>query len=320
MGFHKDILNIDTEAEVDRLCAFIQRQVSSMKRDGAVVGISGGIDSAVAAALCTRALGKDRVLGLILPEKESNQISEQYAARHAQDLGVNTITVDITPTLEGFGAYKKRDDIIKEVFPEYTNKYKSKITLPPDILSRDAYNVFTLKIEDDKGNVKSSRLNTRSMRGIVAATDTKQRTRMTHLYYYSEMNNYLVCGTTNRSEVVQGFFVKFGDGGVDIEPLAHLYKTQVYQLADYLGVIREIIERAPSPDTFSYVVSDEEFYFRMPYYILDLLLYAWENSVTITEVCAAMSLTEEQVKRAFRDFTAKSKATEHLHTLPPTPH
>jgi len=164
----------------------------------------------------------------------------------------------------------------------------------------------------------STRLDTASMRNIVAATDTKQRTRMIHLYYYAEMNNYLVCGTTNRNEDVQGFFVKYGDGGVDIEPLAYLYKTQVYQLADYLGVIKEIIERAPSPDTFSFTVSDEEFYFRIPYDKLDLLLYAWENNVAIPEVCEAMSLTEEQVKRVFRDFTSKQNATKHLHILPPT--
>ncbi len=316
--FHKDILKIDAKVEADRLCDFIRKQAAEMKRGGAVIGTSGGIDSAVSAALCVRALGKDKVLALILPEKESNPVSAEYASMHAKKLGVETITIDITPTLKGFGTYQKRDKVIKTIFPEYNERYKSKITLPADLLARDAFNVFTLKIEDSKGNVKSARLDIRSMRSIVAATDTKQRTRMMHLYYYAEMNNYLVCGTTNRTEDLQGFFVKYGDGGVDIEPLAHLYKMQVYQLADYLEVTKEIIEREPSPDTFSFVVSDEEFYFRMPYNILDLLLYAWENKVPIAEVSKVMALTEEQVKRAFRDFTAKSNATQHLHILPPT--
>jgi NAD+ synthase len=289
-----------------------------MKRDGAVIGLSGGIDSAVSAAICAKALGKDKVFGLILPEKESNPISAEYATKHAKELDIETETIDITPTLEAFGTYQKRDKVIKKVFPEYSDGYKSKITLPPDLLSRDAYNVFTLTIHDGKGNTKSARLGKETLNGIVAATDTKQRTRMMHLYYYAEMKNYIVCGTTNKPEALQGLFVKYGDGGVDIEPIAHLYKAQVYQLAEHLGVTREIIERIPSPDTFSFQVSDEEFYFRMPYTTLDLLLYAWEHSTPIEEVCATMNLTEEQVKRAIRDFNSKYSATKHLRQLPPT--
>lgn len=318
MKFHKEILRIDCEAEAERIYTFIKQQVSLQKREGAVVGISGGIDSALTAVLCVNALGKDRVLGLILPEKESNPVSAQYASSYAIKLGINTITVYITPVLNSLGTYRKRDKIIKKIFPEYTSGYKSKITLPPDLLARDAFNIFSLKIDDGLGNVKSARLDNRGVQTIVAATNMKQRTRMTHLYYYAEMNNYLVCGTTNRSENIQGFFVKYGDGGVDIEPLAHLYKTQVYQLSKYLGVTSEIVSREPSPDTYSSSQSDEEFYFRIPYEILDLLLYAWENRISLNEVCQVMSLTKEQVNRAFRDFTAKANATRHLHTMPPT--
>jgi NAD+ synthase len=315
--FHRGILNIDCKAEAEKIYGFIRRQIRLQKREGAVVGISGGIDSALAATVCVNALSKDRVLGLILPEKESNPVSAEYALKYAAKLGINTITVDITSTLEALGTYQKRDEVIKKVFPEYTSTYKSKITLPPDLLERDAFNFFSLKIDDGQGNVKSARLDNRSVQTIVAATNTKQRTRMILLYYYAEMNKYLVCGTTNRSENIQGFFVKYGDGGVDIEPIAHLYKTQVYQLAEYLGVIREIMEREPSPDTYSFRQSDEEFYFRMPYSALDMLLNAWENHVSLDEVCRVMSLTKEQVQRAFRDFTAKAKATGHLHTMPP---
>jgi NAD+ synthase len=318
MKFNKDILKLNGEAEADRICAFVREQVSASKHAGAVIGLSGGIDSAVSAAICVRALGKDKVLCLILPEKESSPDSEKFADKLTKKLGVKTLTIDITPALEGFGTYDLRDESIRKIFPEYGPGYKSKITLPSDILARDGFNVFSLKIEGPDGDIKTARPDTRTLQTIVAATSIKQRTRMVYLYYYAEMNNYLVCGTTNRSEDIQGFFVKYGDGGVDIEPLAHLFKTEIYQIADYLGVIKEIIDRVPTPDTFSFEQSDEEFYFRMPYETLDLLLYAWENKVPIDDVCRAMALKEEQVKRVFRDFTAKASATRHLHFMPPT--
>lgn len=316
MTFHTDILHINCDVEFNRICTFIQQQVNVAKRGGVVIGLSGGVDSAVCAVLCSRALGIEKVLGLLLPEKESNPNSIEYAIMHAREIGLNTLTIDITPILEGFGTYEKRDNVIRAIFPEYNNLYKSKITLPPDLLSRDAFNFFVLNIKDTSGNVKSARLDNQSLRRIVAATDTKQRTRMMSLYYHAEINNYLVCGTTNKSELIQGFFVKYGDGGVDMEPIAHLYKTQVYQLARHLGVIDEIIQREPSPDTFSFEVTDEEMYFRIPYTTLDLLLYAWENSIPIAEVSKAMELTEEQVKRSFRDFTAKHDATRYLRLSP----
>ena len=318
MNFHKDILKIDCKSEVDRIGSFIRDHVRGMKRNGIVIGLSGGIDSALCAALCVEALGKDKVFGLVLPEKESNPVSAEYAIKHARELGIETETIDITPTLEAFGTYEKRDQVIKNVFPEYDSGYKSKITLPADLLHKDSFNFFTLQIEDDKGNIKTARLNKKMLNGIVAATDSKQRTRMMHLYYYAESKNYIVCGTTNKTEVIEGFFVKYGDGGVDIEPISHLYKDQVYQLSEYLDVIQEIIDRAPSPDTWSFQVSDEEFYFRIPYAILDLLLYAWEQKVPVEHVCQTLDLTEEQVDRVMRDFNAKYNATKHLRQLPPT--
>ena len=253
---------------------------------------------------------------MLLPERESNPISAEYASKHAREIGLNTLTFDITYTLEGFGTYEKRDTVIRNIFPEYNQEYKSKIVLPPDLLSRDSFNFFTLTIMDSDGNIRNARLNNQNMRRIVAATNTKQITRMMYLNYYAEMNNYLVCGTTNRTEYIQGFFVKYGDGGVDIEPIVHLYKMQVYQLAGHLGVIREIMERTPSPDTFSFEVADEEMYFRIPYSILDLLLYAWENDVPVAEVSGAMNLTQEQVNRAFRDFSSKHNTTKYLREPP----
>jgi NAD+ synthase len=318
MKLGKTSLEIDCRRETERISDFIRQQTLAMRREGAVLGLSGGVDSALSAELCVRALGREKVYGLILPERESNPVSRQYAVKQAEKLGIRIEVTDISPTLEAIGTYARRNEVVKRVFPDFDSSFKLKLSLPPDLLDKDALNVFSLTVENERGERKSARLNKDALHGIIAATDTKQRTRMLHIYLSAEKMNYLVCGTTNRSEFVQGFFVKYGDGGVDIEPIAHLYKMQVYQLARHLGVVEEILARQPSPDTFSLETSDEEFYFRLPYDDLDLLLYAWENKVTPEEAGAALGLRENQVARAFRDFQAKFVATQHLRRLPPS--
>jgi NAD+ synthase len=317
MPFDTRVLELDCASVTEKMCSFIREQMLWMRRDGAVVGMSGGIDSALCAELCTRALGKEKVVGIILPEKESDPRSAQYAAAEANKLGIRTLTIDVTPILESLGAYQKRDRFIRTLFPEYDERCKSKIVLPSKLLDTDSLTFFRLIVECG-GQSRSARLDNAGLRQIVSATNMKQRTRMTSLYYQAELWNYLVCGTTNKSETVQGFFVKYGDGGVDIEPIADLYKVQVYQMARHLGVIDDIIRRDPSPDTFSMSQSDEEFYFRIPFDRLDLLLYAWEKQSDVKQVCEALSLTEEQVRRAFRDFSSKSNTTKHLRMLPPS--
>ena len=318
MNFSKEILKTDCAAEAQRIGDFIRQQLLRLKREGAVIGLSGGIDSALSAALCVQTLGKDRVFGLMLPDRDSSPQSEEFAAKHARQLGIRAEVVPITPMLEAFGTYEKRDAVARSIFPEFGAGYQMKITLPSDLLNKETINFFTLTIVDPQGQTKTARLNNAQAKGIIAATCTKHRARMLTQYYYAEKVNYLVCGTTNKSEALQGLFVKYGDGGVDIEPIAHLYKNQVFQLAEHLGVIQEIIHRAPCPDTYSAPVTDEEWYFRMPYGILDLLLYAWEHKLDIGQVSQVMELTEDQIKRAFRDFTHKHNATRHLNEPPPT--
>jgi NAD+ synthase len=319
MTFNKEILSIDPESEVQKISDFIREMaVKNFKSRGAVVGLSGGIDSAVVAELCVHALGKERVLGLLLPEIESNPISLKYGKMQAEKMGVKTITVDITQNLESLGVYEERNSVIKRIFPEFDESFKFHITLPQNLLEKDRLNYHTIIIEDGNGSRQAKRISATDWLKISSCQNIKQRTRMIQLFHYAERKNYLVAGTTNKTEVMQGFFVKFGDGGVDIEPLAHLYKTQVYSLARHLGVIMEIIERPPSPDTYSLPVTDKEFYFCMDFSLLDLLLCAYEKDVSLDTVSKTLDLKEKQIQRAFRDFTAKERATWHLREMPPS--
>jgi len=320
MRFTRDVLRLDPEAEADRICQFIGEQtLERYKRKGVVVGISGGVDSALVTALCARALGADKVLGLILPEKESSPVSEPYAREHADALGVKVERVDLTPILSVLGVYERKNEVIKKLCPDYDPcRDKTKISLPANLLHQPGLNVFSLTVQKPDGTERRCRLGADDSRRIVAAQNMKQRSRMIQLYYHAERLHHIVGGTTNRSESEQGFFVKHGDGGVDIEPLAHLYKTQIYQLARHLGVTENILNRKPSPDTWSGEVTDEEFYFRMPFDTLDLLLYAWANGVPEDEVREVLGLRDEQIDRAFSDFESKKKATWHLRVAAPT--
>jgi NAD+ synthase len=315
--FHSRILSLVAEHEISRIADFIRRETRGLKRRGMVVGLSGGIDSTLIAELCAAALGKEHVLGIILPEKDSNPVSLPFAQKCADKLGIATETVDISSVLNAYGIYDRMTRIIREVFPEYGPGFGFNIALPPDLLTQNTLNVFSLTIADPEGRTRSARLNRSRYLEIMAAANVKQRLRMMFLYDYAERKDYSVCGTTNRTEYIQGFFVKHGDGGVDIEPIAHLYKTQVYELAAHLGVPEEILNRPPSPDTFSLPVSDEEFFFRIPYRTLDLLMYAWDKGIPETEAAETLNLSVEQVRRAFRDFAVKMKRTEHLRTMPP---
>jgi NAD+ synthase len=319
MEFNRGILKINPEAEVEKIFQFIREMTfKNFKRRGAVVGLSGGIDSALVAELCVKALGKEKVLGMFLPEKESNPISLEYGQKQAAKIGIQTVKIDITEYLESFKAYQTRNTVIKRIFPEFNESFKFHITLPQNLLEKDRLNYHSITIEAGNGTRKTKRISATDWLQISACQNMKLRIRMIQLYYCAEKNNYIVAGTTNKSEVMQGFFVKFGDGGVDMEPIAHLYKTQVYQLAYYLGVTEEIISRPPSPDTYSLPVTDKEFYFCLDYELLDLLLYAYENDVPYHEITSVVGFDKEQIERVFRDFKAKEQASWHLREMPPS--
>lgn len=317
MTFHKNVLKIDPAAVTEQLVVNLRRDLrQTLRRSGVVVGISGGLDSSVVLALCVRAFGPQRVVGVMMPEKDSSQDSIVLARKLAGQFGIETVVEDMTGALVGYGCYTRRDEAIKRVFPEFDPSYKAKITLPQNVLDSDALNLFYLTIISPEGQEKSKRLNLRDYLQIVAASNFKQRSRMVMLYYHAELRNYAVVGTPNKNEHDQGFFVKWGDGGYDVAPIRHLFKTQVYQLAEYLDLPQEIQQATPTTDTYSAHSSQEEFFFRLPFEVMDLLWYAQEHDVPVAEAAQVMGLTEEQVQRAWADLIRKHRTTQYLRTLP----
>jgi NAD+ synthase len=319
MNFSKQVLKIDPAAETARIVEMLRNSVRQvLKRYGGVVGISGGVDSSVVLALCVRAFGTDRVTAVMMPEKDSDPETERLSRLVAHHFGVEPIMEDITPVLEGFACYPRRDEAIRRIFPEYNSAvgYKAKIGLPQNLLDEDTLNMFYLTIVTPDGQEKTQRIPIREYYQIVAASNFKQRTRMAMLYYHAELRNYAVIGTANKNEHDQGFFVKYGDGGIDVKPIAHLFKTQIYQLAAYLDVPEEIRTRPPTTDTYSAHSTQQEFFFRLPFETMDLLWYAQEHRVPVSEVAEVMGLSEQQVNRAFADFARKFRTTEYLRMLP----
>lgn len=316
--FNKDILKIDNiEEAVNSIVLKLRNDTHNiLKRYGGVVGISGGIDSSVTLALAAKAFGPDKVLGIMLPEKDSSSDSEILAKKLADKFGVKAITENISAALQGFNCYERRDQAVKRVIPEYDPaKYKMKIgikTAPQSKLPP----LFSVIIIDENGNEKSAKLPAKEFLQIVAASNFKQRTRMSMLYYHAECLHYAVIGTPNKHETDQGFFVKYGDGGADIMPIGTLYKTQVYQIARHIGIPQEIIDRTPTTDTYSAEQTQEEFFYQFPFEIMDLLWYGYENNYDPFEVGSVMGLSAEETHNIFANFKRKHETTEYLRLSP----
>jgi NAD+ synthase len=317
--FTKEILIIDNvEAECNRIISNIKESVfHRLNRLGGVIGISGGIDSSVSMALVARALGTENVLSIMLPEHDSSRDSELFAQKLADKFGVKAIAENITGALKGFGCYARRDEAVKEVFPVYDpENYKMKIGIRSSGLYTNLPPLFSVTIIDKNGNEQTKRVPAKQLRQIEAASNLKQRSRMSMLYYHAERLHYAVIGTPNKHEVEQGFFVKNGDGGADVMPIAHLYKTQVYQLAHYLDIPNDIIDRTPTSDTYPAEQTQEEFFFQLPFQQMDLLWYAFKNEYHPEEVGAVMGKTPDEIRKVFDGFERKIKTTDYLRMTP----
>jgi NAD+ synthase len=311
-----NLLNIDPAKEVDRIANAVRDLVfKQFKRKGVIVGVSGGIDSSVVAALCAYALGKDHVVAIFMPEAESALETLPLSNLLTDRLGIKSIMENITPILDGAGCYRRRDESIRTVVPEYGEGYKCKIALP-DLMNTESFAVFSLVVQSPAGETKKVRLPLNAYLGILAANNFKQRVRKMIEYYHADHLNYAVSGTPNRLEYELGFFVKGGDGAADFKPIAHLYKSQVYQLAEYLNIPEEIQRRPPTTDTYSLAQSQEEFYFSMPLEKMDLCLYGKNHGMTPSELAPLLGFTEDQVTKAYAIIESKRKVAHYLH-LPP---
>ena len=304
------------EQEVDRITSGIRRILKEQfKRRGLVVGLSGGIDSSVTTGLAVRALGPERVQALLMPERHSSDDTLRLSRQVADTFGVPYLHEDISPILEAVGFYRRYDEAVRSVLPDYGEGWKSKIAIS-NVFESKGFRLFSLVAQGPDGTTVTERLPLKAYLEIIAATNFKQRTRKMLEYYHADRLNFAVAGTPNRLEYDQGFFVKLGDGAADIKPIAHLYKSQVYQLAEYLGVPREVRDRPPTTDTYSLEQGQDEFFFSLPYDRMDLCLYAKNNGYPSDQVASSVGLTPEQVQRVYDDIDAKRAATRYLHLGP----
>lgn len=310
------VLAIDPEEVAESITQGLRRIVRrTLRRQGAVVAVSGGIDSSVTAALCARAFGSDRTLAVLMPEADSDHETLRLSRLVTEAFEIEAVVEDITPILQATRCYERRDEAVRAVVPEFGEGWKFKIVLP-SVLGNDGYRLFSLVALSPSGETIKARLPAAQYLTIVAATNFKQRTRKMLEYFHADRLNYAVIGTPNRLEYDQGFFVKLGDGAADVKPIAQLYKTQVYQLAEYLGVPERVRSRPPTTDTYSLPQTQDEFYFSLPYEKMDLCLYARNNGIAPERVADAVGLSRRDVERVYEDIDQKRRTTRYLHLAP----
>jgi len=307
--------DLDLAAETDRICeALREATLRTLRRRGLVVAMSGGIDSSVCAALAVRALGKERVFGLLLPERDSSGASSSLGRLMAGFLGIDYTLHDISGTLAAIGCYSEQEEVLRRVLPGFGEGWKFKLAIVEAMAGRIA--VTHVVAEDPAGNRYDQRLTAPDYLKLVAATNFKQRVRKTIEYYHADRLHYAVVGTPNRLEYDQGFFVKNGDGSADVKPIAHLYKTHVYDLARHLGLPESIVQTTPTTDTFSLAQGQDEFYFGLPYPQMDLALWHLNQGLSAADLARELGCDEAAAERTYETIRAKRRTTAYQHAAP----
>jgi NAD+ synthase len=305
---------LDYAAEADRICAQLPQVLKRLRRRGMVVAMSGGIDSSVCAALAVRALGAERVFGLLLPERDSTLGDGSLGALLANHLGIAFEHKNLSSSLDALGCYASQQEVLARVLPGYDDKWRFKLVLSTAMGGRVA--ITRVVARDGAGTAHEARLSAADYQQIVAATNFKQRVRKVLEYYHADRLNYAVTGTPNRLEYDQGFFVKLGDGAADVKPIAHLYKTQVYAMARHLGLPEAITSTTPTTDTFSLAQGQDEFYFGLPYPQMDLVLWHVNAGLGASELAHELGCDEPTAAAHMQAVLAKRRTTAYLHAAP----
>ncbi|MFB0562725.1 MAG: NAD(+) synthase [Candidatus Lokiarchaeia archaeon] len=270
-------LTLDYEKVFDKLCNFIKSSLDLFEKDGVVIGLSGGIDSAVTASLSVKALGPDKVLGLILPERDSEAENIKDAKYLAEKLKINYKTINLSPIFRRIGLY--------DILPNKVAKNKKELEKRFRNIRRSS--TFTMVHSRSLIGLNTSKIKSGP---ATAFAMTKVRLRSVIINYYARYNNYISVGSTNKTEYTIGHYDKHGDGACDISPLLPLYKTQVKQLAKFLGVPRKIIMKAPSPDILIGKVITDEFIIGMSFDQLDAILYLLENGMKNSQIAERLNI------------------------------
>ena len=292
------MFDLNLEATSREIEGFVRQQVQDFRRDGAIVGLSGGIDSAVVAALCVRSLGADRVWGVTMPERDSDPRSKSDARLVAQRLGITTVDRNVTSMLRRLGIYRW----VPPAFP-----------FPRQMRARYTLRTHRRLAERLGGTPFAEGLSGSSdpaLRRMAAYVHSKHRVRTVVLYMLAELRNLLVVGTCNRTEWLIGFFVQYGDSAADIMPLQGLYKTQVRALAAYLNVPQNIIEKAPSPDLAPGLTDEQAI--GVPYERLDRILLRLEQGRSVEEVSKELGVEQKEATH-IAELISRS---EYLRTAP----
>ena len=304
----------NVEKSVEEISTFLHDEIfEKFHKQGAIIGLSGGIDSTVTMELCVKALGPEKILGLTMFEKESNENNKSLIDKISKNHDIKIENIDITTILDSYGVYSNREEIVKNYFPNFNSDCKYRVVVPPNF---NSIGMPYLEVLDDENKQHKLKITSSDFLSLTAATSIKHRVRMSLLYYHAEKNNLSVVGTTNKSEFLQGYFVKYGDGGSDIEPLVNFYKSQVYQIGDFLNIDNDIMINAASPDVWSYSTTDEEFFYTVPYNIVDLILYSRLNNLSVSEIQQLSNLSEEKIQSLIKFQNIKEEKSKHMRELP----